>query len=201
MQDITKDPQFAFANAARRAKAREALDRALDCTLKCQVVTNGELTVWPQQCDPVTLKPTKARSFELESISGGESAGIVLFLMTLDDPVPEVRHAIRSAVAWYERSKVLGKRIEKKPDPTLPHGNDVYLVDDPNAPPLWGRFYDLQTNQVFFCGRDSVKKSSLDQIEAERRAGYVWLAPYGKAVLEQYKSWSARYGGSDANSK
>jgi PelA/Pel-15E family pectate lyase len=201
MQDIVHDPAFDLVDAEHRAKAQIAFDHGMQCILRCQIIVGGVPTGWPQQCDPVTFAPTKARSYELPCISGNESAGVVLFLMRQEHPTPEMRRAIRSAAAWFEQSKVMGKRLEKRPDASLPKGYDVAIVDDPAAPPLWGRCYDLQTNQPFCCGRDGVKKWSLDQIEAERRSGYQWYGDWGKPVLEEFAKWSRTYGTSEVDRK
>ena len=64
----------------------------------------------------------------------------------------------RFCAAWLERSKVTGIRLERTPDPSLPKGYDMKAVEDPNAEPLWARFYEIETNRPFFCGRDGVKK-------------------------------------------
>ena len=45
-----------------------------------------------------------------------------------------------------------------------PDGPDTKVIDDPAAPALWARFYDLETGKPFFCGRDGIKHDSLDQI-------------------------------------
>jgi PelA/Pel-15E family pectate lyase len=201
MQDIVHDRSLDFVDADRRAKAQQAFDRGLQCILKCQIIIDGVPTGWPQQCNPVTYQPSPARSYELPCVSGNESAGVALFLMRQQNPTPEMRRAIRSAVAWFERSKVPGKRLEKRPDTSLPKGYDVAIVDDPAAEPLWGRCYDLQTNQPFCCGRDGVKKWSLDQIEAERRSGYQWYGDWGKPVLEEFAKWSQKYGTSEPDRK
>src|SRR5262245_33051460 len=49
MQDIVHDPSLDFVDADRRAKAQQAFDRGLQCTLKCQIVIDGAPTGWPQQ--------------------------------------------------------------------------------------------------------------------------------------------------------
>jgi PelA/Pel-15E family pectate lyase len=67
-------------------------------------------------------------------------------------------------------------------------------VDDPSAEPLWARYYDIETNRPFFCGRDGVKKWSLAEIEPERRSGYAWLRPWGAKVMKEYGKWSAKHG-------
>jgi PelA/Pel-15E family pectate lyase len=82
-----------------------------------------------------------ARIYEKASISGSEAVGIVRFLMSLDAPSPEVVDAIQSAVAWFDAAKINGQRLVEKPDASLPRGFDRILVADPNAEPLWARFY------------------------------------------------------------
>jgi len=68
------------------------------------------------------------------------------------------------------------------------------VVDDPSAPPIWARFYEIDTNRPFFCGRDGVKKYSLAEIELERRSAYAWLRPFGEKVMKEYPKWCAKHG-------
>jgi pectinesterase len=72
-------------------------------------------------------------------------------------------------------------------------GKDRVVIDDPNAPPLWARFYEIGMNRPFFCGRDGVKKYRLADIEAERRNGYAWYGNWGQNVARQYAAWSAKW--------
>ena len=74
------------------------------------------------------------------------------------------------------------------------HSFDVVVVEDPTAPPLWARFYDLDTGKPYYCGRDGVKKSSLAEIEIERRGGYAWLRPWGERLLKEYPKWAKKNG-------
>jgi PelA/Pel-15E family pectate lyase len=178
---------FAWLSDDVRQRARQSFDRGVQCILDCQIKVDGTLTGWCQQHDAKTLAPAAARSYELPSISGGESTEIVMLLMQLDDPGPRVRQSVRAAVAWLERSKITGKRLAKQ-------SNDLVLVDDPAAEPLWARFYDIETNRPFFCGRDGVKKWSLAEIERERRTGYAWMRPWGAKVLTAYPTWAAKHG-------
>jgi PelA/Pel-15E family pectate lyase len=188
MDDVAKDGdgQFSFIDADRRQKAKAAFDKGIDCILKAQIKQNGVLTAWPQQCDPQTLAPTNARAYELPSISGSESAGVMKLLMQQDNPTDAMVRAVHAAARWYEKSKITGKRLERA-------NGDVVVVDDPAAPPLWARFYELDTNRPFFCGRDGVKKYSLAEIEKERRTGYAWLRDWGKTVLNDYKKWAVKH--------
>lgn len=88
-------------------------------------------------------------------------------------------------LAGYEDSKIRGIRLEKR------HG-DTIVVPDPAAPPLWARFYEIDTNRPFFCGRDGVKKFDLSEIQAERRNGYAWYGTWGDRVADSYARWKQR---------
>lgn len=183
---------FAWAKTDEKDKARESFDRGLKCILDAQIKVNGTLTGWPQQCDENTLEPTKARAYELPAIAGGETAEVVVLLMRIEKPDARVKEAVRSAVQWFEASKITGKRLKDVSDPNLPKGRDRVLVDDPSGETLWARFYDIETNRPFFCGRDGIKRWSLAEIEIERRLGYAWIRPFGAQVLKQYPKWAAR---------
>src|SRR5215216_1930665 len=107
-------PVYAFVDETRRAAALRAVEKGIDCILKTQVVVNGKRSVWCAQHDEVTLRPVGARKFEVISLSGGESVGIVRFLMTIKDPPTEVVEAIEAAVAWFEQTQLRGiKWVEK----------------------------------------------------------------------------------------
>lgn len=59
---------------------------------------------------------------------------------------------------------------------------------------LWARFYDLDTQKPFFCGRDGVKHDSVTEIERERRAGYGWYTDAPKKILKAYPKWLKKIG-------
>ena len=73
------------------------------------------------------------------------------------------------------------------------------LIKDPSAPPIWARFYEVETNRPFFCGRDGVVKYDISEIEAERRNGYAWYGNWGEKVASTYAKWSAA--GNNSKSK
>jgi PelA/Pel-15E family pectate lyase len=58
----------------------------------------------------------------------------------------------------------------------------------------WARFYELDSNEPFFCGRDGVKKKKLEEVEFERRVGYAWYneSP-AKLLSEDYPKWKAKW--------
>jgi pectinesterase len=195
MKDIAeKQSDFAFVDSARREKAKQAFDRGLDCVLKTQLTQDGKLTGWCQQYDAQTLQPTSARTYELPSIAGSESATIAMLLMSIDQPSDDVKRAIHAVVEWFDRSKITGKKVVREPNDKAPKGYDQVVADDPSAPPIWARFYEIDTNRPFFCGRDGVKKYALAEIELERRSGYAWLRPFGEKVLKEYPKWCAKHG-------
>ena len=197
LRDIAaRRAEFAFLNDEERANSRRAVDKGIECMLKTQVTQNGKLTVWCAQHDETTLAPAKARAYELPSLSGSESVGVVEFLMAIEKPAPAVVRAIEAAVEWFRASKIKGIRVVRKPAPETPRGTDAVVVEDPAAPPLWARFYELGTNRPIFCGRDSMVKYSLAEIEYERRNGYRWYVDSPSRLLDrEYPEWKARLAG------
>lgn len=186
-----QQPPYDFIPGEYIRQAQTAFDKGVDCILKTQVKQNGKLTVWCAQHDHVTLQPTKARAYELPSLSGQESDNIVLLLMSLPDPSPEVVTAVESAVEWFRQSKVEG--LKKEFFTNSDGKKDYRIVACDDCPPLWGRFYDLDTNRPFFSDRDGVKVYSLDQIGHERRNGYSWYNSDGLKVLKRYDKWKKEH--------
>ena len=72
---------------------------------------------------------------------------------------------------------------------------DYRVVACEKCPPMWARFYDLETNRPFFCDRDGIKKYDVSQIGHERRTGYSWYNRDGSRVLARYKMWKREYQG------
>jgi PelA/Pel-15E family pectate lyase len=194
LREIAREaPSYAFVDESRRARTGTAVRKGIDCILKCQVVVNGKRTAWCAQHDAQTLAPAPARSYELPSLSGSESVPIVRFLMEVDDPSDPVIEAIEAAVAWLETAKLTGIRVVEKRDPSLRGGRDRVVLQDPSAPPLWARFYEIGTNRPFFCGRDGIVKYTLAEIEHERRTGYSWYSERPADLLTKaYPAWKAR---------
>lgn len=187
LRDVAEaKPAFAFVDETRRGRAASAAEKGIDCILKTQVVVNGKRTVWCAQHDEVTLAPAAARTFEVVSLSGGESVGIVRFLMSIKDPSPVVIEAVDAAVAWFEQSQLKGiKWVE--------NGNDRVVVQDPNSGPIWARFYEIGSNRPIFVGRDSVVKYSVAEIEHERRTGYSWYVDAPATLIQKdYPEWKKK---------
>src|SRR5206468_3629076 len=97
---------FAFAPRRIRARAVASIQRGIQCLLDTQIFVNGHRTVWCQQHDPLTLKPTSARNYEMPAQCGSESAQIMSFLMQLPNPNPTTAAAVHAAAAWFEKTKL-----------------------------------------------------------------------------------------------
>jgi pectinesterase len=184
---------FDVVDPAMRAEAAAAVARGHKAVLQTQIRVNGRLTGWCQQYDAVTLMPAGARTYEHPSISGMETSAILIYLLKVDKPDALTIAAIEGAMGWLVASQIKGVRIEQKPDPAGPSGFDVVAVPDAGAPPVWARFYDIQTNRPIFSGRDSVIKATLAEIEIERRTGYNWYGTWPRELVETlYPAWKVR---------
>ncbi len=175
-------------------QAKIALEKGISCILKTQIIQKGILTAWCAQHDRNTLKPAKARAFELASISGNESIGITEFLMGIDNPSADIKRAINASATYFEVSKIVGIKVQDIADSTQPSGKDRVVVADPNST-MWARFYDLETNKPFFTGRDSVPRANLADIENERRIGYAYYGTWAAKFLStNYPAWVKKWG-------
>jgi len=180
-------------SAAIVEKAKESFNKGIDCILKTQYRQNGVLTAWCAQHDEFTLAPANARAFELASLSGYESVKIVLLLMSIEKPSVEIVTAVKSAKAWFEKTKITNleeKRILNEAGKII----DKKMIPVQNGGPIWARFMDLDTNEPFFCDRDGIRKKALDEIGSERRNGYSWYTDAPKEVLKKYPEWAIKNG-------
>ncbi len=190
LRDISESSDYAFMKKADRAKVEAALTKGIDCILRTQIKQDGKLTAWCAQHDEKTLEPAWGRSYEPPSISGGESVRVVRFLMSIEEPTPEIINAVEGAVAWFRTVAIHGMRLDAF---TNAKGkNDKRIVKDPDAEPLWARFYELDTNRPIFLDRDSVVRYSLSEIGQERRTGYAYYGNWAAKLLEdEYPKWRA----------
>ena len=159
---------------ATRSKMQGAMDKAIDYLLKAQIVNNGNLTVWCAQHDTNSLAPVGARAYELPSKSGNESMGVVWFLMNWPKQTDAIQNAVKGAIAWYKKNRLKDKAFSKTAG-----------VVDKSGSSLWFRFYEVNSDDYFFCDRDgaSTKTQDFMKISEERRTGYQWAGDYGSAIL------------------
>jgi PelA/Pel-15E family pectate lyase len=187
--------EFAFVEQRVRDRAQAAIDKGLDVILKCQIVVDGKPTGWCAQHDEHDFSPAKARAYELPSLSGSEGVGIVEYLMSIDNPSPEVRAAIHNSVAWFEAAAIHGYRVDRIRNPELDPPRDVVMVEDADGGPLWGRFIEIGTNKAMFVGRDGIVREHLADIEHERRMGYSYVGSYARDLIQKkYPAWREKWG-------
>lgn len=188
------DIHYTWLDDAMKKKINLAFRKGIDVILRTQYTQQGIKTVWGQQHDNTTFLPVQARSFELPSLVSGESCGILRLLMEIPHPEPAVIEAVKAGVAWLEKNAIEGIRIEKVPvskeqmtNPEYPY--DRIVVEDPQAPRIWARFYELDTNRPFMANRDGKKVYRLADVAPERRVGYAWYTYAPESVLQAYPAW------------
>ena len=196
---IDKNPVYSFISSDLRKKVKYAFDKGLDCILLSQIKDNGKLTAWCQQHDEIDLKPAWARAYEPPSICNGESADIVLLLMSIDNPDERIIRSVQSAVKWFNDSKIFNMRVEIVPAPpdTSQWRTTTYdrvVVIDSLAPPIWARYYELGTDRPLFSDRSSKIFYSLAEVSRERRSGYNWYIYSPQEVLDKYPAWYKKWG-------
>lgn len=175
---------FDFVTPAQRKAAQASLERALECVLKTQVISNGALTIWGAQHHARTLEPAQARAYEMAALTSSESVWMLDFLMTLDRPSPAIINAVHSAAAWYQANQITGKTWIR---------GDAQLIDNKDAPPMWARFYELDTNKPIFGDRDGSAHYEIGKVSQERREGYAWYTTSPNAVLKRYATWAKKF--------
>ncbi len=195
---IDNDPMFSFVAKKERKEVNTAYNKGLECILKCQIVSKGRLTAWCQQYDEFNLKPAWARAYEMPSISNGESVEIVLFLMSLDHPDKRIIESVQSAVKWFSDSKIYNTRVKTIPAPPEKAPYKINTIDrivviDSTAPPIWTRFYEIETERPLFSDRNSKLLYSMAEVSRERRSGYGWYTYAPKEALEKYPEWQKKW--------
>jgi PelA/Pel-15E family pectate lyase len=185
---------FSFVDADRREKAGRGVAEGTACILKCQIKVKGVLAAWCAQHDEYDFTPAKARSYELPSLSGEESVGIIEFLMGIEKPNEEIVASVQSAMEWFKEVRIFGIRAIEVEDMLGPEGRNRIVVKDPSAPPVWARFYEIGTNKPFFCSRDGIKRYDLSEISYERRNHYSWLGYWPQRLMEKaYPVWVKKH--------
>ena len=199
LKDIKdRAPRYDFIDDDKRQRLAIAYDKGLQCILRTQINDAGKPTAWCQQYDEVNLRPAWARKFEPPSICNKESAGIVLFLMSIDHPGKEIIDAVQNAVAWFAASEIPDTRVETIPAPRMVTPfrisvSDRVVVTDSTAPPIWTRYYELRTHRPIFCNRDSRIVYTLSEVTRERRDGYGWYTYDPQQVLNEYPKWQKKW--------
>jgi len=171
-------------------QAQKSFDKGIDCILNTQYIQNGKRTVWCAQHDEITLLPAKARSYELPSLSGAESVGLVQLLMDIPNPSPIIKESILGAINWFEENRIKDHRLQSIVNMDGKH--DLIWIESSEGDDLWGRFNELETNRPFVSDRNGVIKYTISEIGYERRTGYRWYVSNPLTILNQFKEWKKR---------
>lgn len=191
LRDIhTGKPEFAFLPRTLAAEAGRRVERGIQCLLAMQIRrTDGQLTVWGQQHDALTLKPCAARNFEPIGECSNESAHILSFLMTVPNPPPALKASIDAGVAWLGRMAL--HEVAPNRDDTVGMG----VAPRPGGPLLWARLYEIDTGKALFGERDRMIHYVFGELTDERRKGYAWYGTWGVDTLAAYKAWKVQQKG------
>lgn len=175
-----------------KRKLKTSFNKGIECILKTQIQKDGELTIWCQQHYKDSYLPAPARAFELASYGTSESANLLKLLMSIPEPSEKVKTAVHAGMKWFDTYKLTGLRIVRSP---LHEGGapDQHLVEDAQARPIWGRYYDLEHTEPFVCDRDGLPRRHLEQIGSERRNGYKWFDSNPCELYPLYDAWADRY--------
>lgn len=176
--------EFAFVSEDARRKAETSLQRGIECVLNTQITVKGVRTIWGAQHDAKTLAPTKARAYEMTSLSTSESSSMLMFLMDIKNPSPKLVAAIHSAMAWYKENKITGYTWKR---------GDAAMTADAKAPPMWSRFVEIGTNRPIFGDRDGSIHYAVEEIAQERLKGYAWFTNEPNKALKKYHQWARKY--------
>ena len=188
-----KDPYQGLADEALRQRCMKAFDKGVECILKTQMHNKeGRLTVWCQQHYRDNYEPAPARAYELPSYCSMESASITKLLMSLPNPDERVKQAVHAAMAWFDKYKLTGLRIQRT-GPWASMDGDTKLVEDADAEPIWGRYYDLKYCEPYVCDRDGLPRRRLEDIGHERRNGYAWFGSRPAELYPTYDKWADQY--------
>ncbi|MFC5455265.1 pectate lyase [Prosthecobacter fluviatilis] len=180
---------FAFADDTLKQRARAAFDKGVSNIVAMQVKIDGTPTVWCAQHHPLTLAPVKARAKEPPSLSGGESANLVKFLMRSGPTTPEVVAAVDSAMKWFESHKLTGLRKSKTAD-----GKTDYIDDPACTDVIWSRFYDLKTGKPIFAGaEDGIVYPTFHEMAVKNKVAYDFFSTRPKELMEKESArWKQR---------
>lgn len=181
-------PPLDWVDEQLRGEAAAAVQSGLACLYRAQIVIEAQRTLWCAQHDPLTLAPIAARIKEPPSISGGESAAVVKFLMRRAPDSPEARQSIAAALAWFKANQITGlKRITDAKGKTdyinAPDSSEIYSSEI-----YWARFYDLQTQKPIFAGADDgVIYSSFSEMAKHNKVAYGYFTTKPAELLRKEK--------------
>lgn len=186
LKKITEnDKQYNFIDSEMREKIKSSYNKGLKFILSAQLPSG----MWGAQYDRRTLVPCSARKYEPASIDTRESASITIFLMSINNPSPEVVNAIEKSVNWYKTNAIKNKTLKKTYKNCKPV---LELVDCDSCDLIWTRLHDLDKGIPIFSDRNGEIKYNMSDVSRERMFGYEWYVDSGNDVLREYEIWKKR---------
>ena len=182
---------YGFVPPSVAGRAQDAIDGALRLILASQVVAGGVRTAWGQQVDALTLAPVGARNFEPVSLVSQESAALLLYLMTLPEPSPQVAAAVHAGAGWLRKAALRDIAWTATPE------GGRQRIASPGAGPIWARYYRIDVwpaaVQPIFGDRDRSIHDDVNELSLERRNGYAWYGTRPAQALAAYADWARRH--------
>lgn len=174
LQDIAnqKAPFISITDSSQRTKSAEMVSKGVEYIIKAQITVKGEKAAWCAQHNPTTYKPEKARAYELASVSGSESVGVIKFLLTQKNN-QQALEAAESARLWLKARAMKDITYSKK--------NPPKFFSTKSGSYCWYRFYDLKNGEGYFCDRDGKVYTNIDafyKAAPERATGYDWAGSW-----------------------
>lgn len=186
LHDVINHPRYAFVDNDRRARAAQALEKGIDCTLKTQQVAEGKPAGWCAQYDEKTLEPRWGRHFEPPLLSSDETAGVVQFLMGIDTLSPEVINAIQSGVKWLNSVKIRSAMVLES------SGEEVATTDE-EKDFAWAHYYDMDMGEPVFANNDMTYDTFV-ALPSEIQDKYKWFSTQPNKILTvDYPRWQKQW--------
>jgi PelA/Pel-15E family pectate lyase len=180
---------FQFAEDSLRDRARDSIQEGLICLARMQIRISNQPTVWCAQHDPISLAPVSARKKEPVSLSGGESASMLKFLMRRGPTDAKTQAIIEPAIRWLDEHRITGLRKVKNPE-----GKTDYVPDAASSEIYWARFYDFHSGKPIFAGaEDGIIYSTYSEMAQHNRVGYDYFTTKPRDLLEkEVPRWKKR---------
>ncbi|MDR2542704.1 MAG: Ig-like domain-containing protein [Treponema sp.] len=132
-------------------------------------------------------QPTWQREFEPPAIGGDESTRLILFLMSIPNPSPDVQKAVHAAIAFFEYAAIRGFRRNTNGPMEFGAGNGNRVLVNDSSGVVWPRFIDINTFQPLFSDRRSptlrtdVNAQGMTEVQAHgSRPGIMFNSPGGQ---------------------
>ena len=190
LQDVSDGKGgFAFVPQSLRQRAFVSVTNGIGIIIRTQIRGKGSesaRTAWAQQYDALNLQPVAGRNYEPAAQCASESAAMILFLMSLPQPMTGIIDPVYSAVEWFRKTAIRDVSFERGADGRR-------LVSAPGAGPIWARYYEIGTDRPIFGDRDKSIHDDVNEISLERRNGYSWYNAAPKAALDRFAEWSATH--------